>query len=136
VRQGPTLAFWVTGADEREDKRFKNAGATARLLYEDAGAWAMDQYYKKRVELPEEWFIPSSVVRAWGKKNVPAALVREGLWKRAERNGAEGYTYAWIRWENTPDYLRQVREDQADAKRRQRAAKHQASEGENDALSY
>jgi hypothetical protein len=117
------MAFWVTGSDEREI--FAKAGNAARLLYEDGGGWAMEQVYKKRGELPDEsWFIPSSLVRDWGKKNAATALVREGFWKHAERDGVKGFTYSgWIRWENTPEALRQRREGDRDAQRQHRSAK-------------
>lgn len=115
------MAFWVTDAEDR--KRFEKVSPAARLLYIDAGAWAMEQVYKKRVAMPDGWFIPASLVRDWGKKNVATVLVREGLWERAERDGVRGFTYGWIRWENTPGCLGRQREDDRDAQRRHRSAK-------------
>ena len=99
---------WQIRADDRE--QFEKPGAAARLLYIDAGAWAMEQVFNKRVELPSEWFIPASLVREWGKKNAATALVRHGIWERAELDGAAGYIYAWIHFENTPSYLAAKRE--------------------------
>ena len=102
------MAYWQTGADERE--RFTKVGDTARLLYIDAGSWAMEQYYKKR-NLPDEWFIPDPLVRDWGKRHAARALVREGIWESTKRDGRAGFTYVWIRFENTPRYLDRVRQD-------------------------
>jgi hypothetical protein len=130
------MAYWKTTPDEREDKRFVNAGSVARLLYADAGAWCMQEVHRKRVELPDEWFVPADLVRGWGKKNAAAALVREGLWERFRHGGRAGFIYAWIVYENTPGYIRNQREQyQKDYNRRQRA-KQRRGGGENSGTTW
>lgn len=126
------MAFWQTRADERE--RYQKLGAAARLLYIDAGAWAMEQVYEKRGELPDYWFIPASLVREWGKRRAAGELVSAGLWEEAIRNSIKGYL-VHCRWENSPAYVRRQREDQRDKKRGQRASKRRPRQGEHDALS-
>lgn len=101
---------WQTRHDERDDKRFQQAGPTARLLYIDAGAWAMEQVFNTKLPLPETWFIPDRLVREWGKRKAASLLVREGLWERAERDGRAGYVYVDLAYENTPTYIARKRE--------------------------
>lgn len=114
---------WQTCADERDDPRFIRAGAAAQLLYIHAGAWAMEQVFNKRVPLPDTWFIPSRLIREWGKQKPAAALVRESLWARDKRGGAAGFVYEWIRYENTPLYIEHKREEYRREHKRRRAAK-------------
>jgi hypothetical protein len=124
---------WITGADEREDKRFKDAGDSARLLYIDAGAWVQQQFFNNhRDPLPHEWFIPAALVREWSKNKPAAALVREGLWERAELDGKAGYVYRWLRFENTPAYIERKREQyrlEHERKKRSKANGQRAKTG-------
>ncbi|WP_285033877.1 hypothetical protein [Mycolicibacterium sp. lyk4-40-TYG-92] len=112
------MAYWQISEKERE--QHGKLTPAARLLYYDAGAWAMQQVYDRRGVLPDQWFIPAAQVRAWGKKNAATLLVREGLWERAERDGRAGYVYVSLLEQNTPRHLRDLREDDRDAKRRRR----------------
>lgn len=129
------MALWKTGEDrhgsERTDERFIRAGAAARLLYEDAGGWAMQQVFGKRY-LPDRWFIPAAKVREWGKKNAAAALVREGLWEKVQLDGRAGYVYVWIRWENTPRFIQQQRDEYRREHARKVAARTRVRESDKD----
>jgi hypothetical protein len=111
--------FWVTGSDERE--LFAKAGDSARLLYIDAGAWCLEQVYRKKCDLPDEWFVPDSLVREWGKRHAAAKLVGVGLWRHAFHGGVKGFAYGWIKFQNTPEFLCQQRDIKREAKRRERA---------------
>jgi hypothetical protein len=128
------VAFWKTDADDRE--RFEKVGGAARLLYIDAGAWAQQQHFNKRGQLPDEWFIPDALVRKWGKAKPALELVRAGFWERANLNGRAGYRYVWIQWENTPDYIRRQREKFRDEWDRKQRAKQPRGEGETGATTW
>ncbi|MCV7141402.1 hypothetical protein [Mycolicibacterium fortuitum] len=114
------MAYWKISHEERE--KHEKLSAAARLLYYDAGAWAMQQVFDKRVPLPDQWFIPAAEVRKWGKKNAATTLVREGLWERTQRDGVQGFVFVQhcLAFGNTPEYLAQQRDLQRDAQRRKR----------------
>jgi hypothetical protein len=114
--------LWITGCEERDDKRFLDAGPAARLLYIDAGAWCQEQVFNKR-GLPDEWFIPAELVRRWGKRSAAAALVRQGLWNHIDGGG---YVYVWIRYENTPQYIEEKREEFRSNHHQRKGGKHRA----------
>jgi hypothetical protein len=98
------MSFWFIGDEEHNDPRF----TTSTLgLYTRAGSWCMSQVrYRPSNEIPPEWFVPDSQVKAWCGSVRPAnSLVPAGLWYRARG----GYGFAWIRDENTADALRAKR---------------------------
>lgn len=128
------MAYWKTGTDERE--RFAKLSAAARLLYIDAGAWCLEQVHDKRGELPDEWFVPASLVREWGKKNAAPALVQNGLWERAEINGVKGYIHHCIKFENTPAYIGAERVKERHAQRRKRANRRAGGLGDGGACTW
>ena len=99
------MAFWITGDEEHEDPRFLSAGLSATGLYIRAGSWCMARVRGKH-HVPDEWEIPDHMVRGWNATKSAGALVREGLWYRVPG----GYRYAWIRDENKPARLRQLRQ--------------------------
>jgi hypothetical protein len=124
------VAFWVTGADERE--RFKKLKPSARLLYIDVGAWVQEQHFNNhRDELPDEWFVPSSIIRDMGGKNYTGELTREGLFRPAERDGLKGFVIVAINYRNTPDYIRAQRDRYQREHARKKRARARRIGGEN-----
>lgn len=116
------MAYWQVSHHDR--KTYEKLSGAARLLYYDAGAWAMQQVHDKRVALPADWFVPAAVVREWGKKNAATTLVRAGLWAHAKRDGKAGFVYVdtGMLDHNTPRHLQNLRDDDRDAKRRRRSS--------------
>ncbi len=107
--------FWFTGEEEHSDPRFSTCSLG---LYVRAGSWCMSQVrYRPEAEIPSEWFVPTSLVKGWGAMRQANELVAEGIWNPT----TGGWFYAWIRWNNTADYVRRERKRQATKKARQRA---------------
>lgn len=110
--------YWLTGDEEHDDPRF----TTATLgLYTRAGSWCMGRYrYRPEAEIPAEWFIPRSLVKGWGAYRLANDLAAEGVWEPV----AGGWLYAWIRPQNTANYVRaeRKRERRKWARKKERAA--------------
>jgi len=113
------VTFWYIGDEEPEDPRFIQAGPAACGLYHMTGAWCLRQVrYRPEREIPAEWFIPETWVRGWPNGiRLANRLLIVGLW--IEVGG--GYSYGWIRWQNTPEAVRRERKRQTAKKARQRS---------------
>ena len=106
LRSDDVVSFWFTGDEEPKDQRFRDAGLAACGLYQMAGAQCMREVRNQREALPAKWFVPDHFVRSWPNgARVAARLVQVGLWERTD----DGYFYAWIRQQNTPEALRDKR---------------------------
>lgn len=116
------MSYWMVKASDR-DEYLKGASTAARLLYYEAGAWAMEQVYNKREPLPDDWWIPKALVRKWGQRRAAEQLVELGIWEVQRRGRQEGYAYRRIDWHNTPVAIAVKREEDREKKREQRAVR-------------
>jgi hypothetical protein len=118
------MTFWHTGDEEHEDPRFR-AVPGGLGLYVTAGSWCMSRVrYRPEAELPAEWFIPDEWVKGQPSgRRIAAGLERQCVWERLDG----GYRYAWIRYQNTPDYVRRQRKRE----REKKAKRHANSQGES-----
>jgi hypothetical protein len=108
------MTFWLIGDEEHKDPRFTTASLG---LYARSGSWCMNQVRYRPMEIPAEWFVPQSVVKAWGAIRQANDLVARGIWAPVDG----GWRFVWIRHRNTTDYVRHERKRQATKKQRQRS---------------
>jgi hypothetical protein len=122
------MTYWLTGDEEHDDPRF----TTATLgLYIRAGSWSMSRCrYRPEAEIPAEWFIPGPLVRGWGALRLAHDLAQQGVWEPV----TGGWRYAWIRPQNTADYVRAERKRERAKWARKKAKAAANSPGESGQL--
>lgn len=104
------MTYWLVGEEEHDDPRFTTCSLG---LYVRAGSWCMGHVrYRRESEIPVEWFIPVTLVKAWGATRQANELVRQGVLEPV----IGGWRFAWIRPENTTDRVRAKRKRERDKK--------------------